>query len=217
MTDPKSASHGEGVPPRPPNSFDDALTHIGLLALVGNNTPSTMSKALSEIARYCAEQRRAMDVQRIDPPPHGGGGVPGPQPITPERKTLPLESLVELWDGISAVHEAAANDGISEAFNRGQAVQARLCAEELQRSLAAVVPVPSPHWQPIETAPKKDGRSVMGGWTIPPVVEEIHWFERGQRWRWTDEEEGDRQPTHWMPLPAPPVAGGAVLPPETQK
>ena len=59
-------------------------------------------------------------------------------------------------------------------------------------------------WQPIETA-QKDARA---------IVTDGHYVERGYLWPhrqpvWTDDADGTKlrpQPTHWMPLPAPPKA-----------
>ncbi len=61
-------------------------------------------------------------------------------------------------------------------------------------------------WQPIETAPK-DGNDVLvfggGDYTV------AHW--NGEEWRdygdigWAGMCGDDNQPTHWMPLPEPPV------------
>ena len=65
-------------------------------------------------------------------------------------------------------------------------------------------------WQPIETAPK-DGEAVLL-WC--PADEDWQsfvtsgWYESGifdRRWyACTDEQPMEPQPTHWMPLPAPP-------------
>jgi hypothetical protein len=58
-------------------------------------------------------------------------------------------------------------------------------------------------WQPIETAPK-DGRDVLGFW--PDRAEGhmavAHYDQDRDRFR-SDTVEW-RNPTHWMPLPAPP-------------
>ena len=63
-------------------------------------------------------------------------------------------------------------------------------------------------WQPISTAPK-DGTAILGYWS--PAIEngrdgiDVTCFRAGD---WRDPEDSDsswRKPTHWMPLPAPPV------------
>lgn len=70
-------------------------------------------------------------------------------------------------------------------------------------------------WQPIETAPKEreglllsDGRVVSyGGWVsqVDQGAEyEGQWCAPSAGWWSMDRIE---QPTHWMPLPEPPVAG----------
>ncbi len=72
-------------------------------------------------------------------------------------------------------------------------------------------------WQPIETAPK-DGSSILIVYICPldgPLVKEAQWWKRwytdetNQGWMLAnlDEEYGDYiEPTHWMPLPEPPVS-----------
>lgn len=78
---------------------------------------------------------------------------------------------------------------------------------------------PADPWQPIETAPK-DGTEVML-WLRSPFdrVEKARWYEPWHNWTTGDlphdPEIGDvygigcAVPTHWMPLPKPPSAGGA--------
>ena len=66
-------------------------------------------------------------------------------------------------------------------------------------------------WQPIETAPK-DGRWVLvcgGNWRVimawyalNPRIDRAYWKVSDE---WDDYELADDQPTHWMPLPEPPV------------
>ena len=63
----------------------------------------------------------------------------------------------------------------------------------------------SPSWQPMETAPK-DGTTV-DLWSIDTRLPDA-WFEDG-KWK-VGGELGDYvvpNPTHWMPLPAPPSNG----------
>ena len=64
-------------------------------------------------------------------------------------------------------------------------------------------------WQPIETAPK-DERILLGGFYASGNfdVEVGAWVFTHRRWPYI----GDKFPTHWMPLPAPPSpakTGGA--------
>ena len=64
--------------------------------------------------------------------------------------------------------------------------------------------VPAPQWQPIETAPK-DGTRVLlffPGFVIPVWVGDWHEGWRPEYGVRTPPIEDD--PTHWMPLPAPP-------------
>lgn len=65
-------------------------------------------------------------------------------------------------------------------------------------------------WQPIETAPK-DGRDFLV-WNRENRVRKARWYERSSSDLGISLYEGDGvnsfkggiQPTHWMPLPAPP-------------
>lgn len=64
-------------------------------------------------------------------------------------------------------------------------------------------------WQPIETAPK-DGTWVLGFKERKYVQDQIetwHWVEAEDFVGWEHAAEANdfyEQPTHWMPLPAPP-------------
>jgi len=68
---------------------------------------------------------------------------------------------------------------------------------------------PTEAWQPIETAPK-DGTDILGWHEIAGTSQTC--FSKGE-WVCPDWDE-DRyihctwSPTHWMPLPTPPTAGG---------
>lgn len=62
-------------------------------------------------------------------------------------------------------------------------------------------------WQPIETAPK-DGTHVLGYFKTGTTYRETWWSEKqaadhGMGWLFS--QNGLTQPTHWRPLPAPPV------------
>jgi hypothetical protein len=63
-------------------------------------------------------------------------------------------------------------------------------------------------WQPIETAPK-DGSFVLAynaGSMFQDMVEETMWIVQFSGGRWRIALDGQSaQPTHWMPLPAPPA------------
>jgi hypothetical protein len=78
-------------------------------------------------------------------------------------------------------------------------------------------------WQPIETAPR-DGTSVIlavTGGKNGPVVGEARWWEEweehGGDWYWAGNTPGDYHggpiseinfgtPSHWMPMPEPPMS-----------
>lgn len=59
-------------------------------------------------------------------------------------------------------------------------------------------------WQPIDTAPK-DGTEVIV--LIRPKVIRLGWFfaPSSRTANWCDENGRKIKPTHWMPLPLPPV------------
>lgn len=57
-------------------------------------------------------------------------------------------------------------------------------------------------WQPIETAPADATPVIIGS---SAGVGEA-WLSKGDhKWRWPDGELVIMAPTHWMPLPAPPI------------
>ena len=88
---------------------------------------------------------------------------------------------------------------LAEQVTRLENVEAMLArdSEKLRADL-------SPQWQPIETAPK-DGTWVLiwCGWVGHPRSSA---FEHGswQNLPWVANSK-DYNPTHWMPLPAPPA------------
>lgn len=67
-------------------------------------------------------------------------------------------------------------------------------------------------WQPIETAPK-DGTWILGyesriGMNTKYVPHEvIRWIAFSEKWRNSADQLSE--PTHWMPLPAPPAVKDA--------
>lgn len=71
-------------------------------------------------------------------------------------------------------------------------------------------------WQPIETAPH-DGRLILAWgpcWSLPDI---ISWMPDHKVWQ--EGLQGDYvddgwEPTHWMPLPAPPEAATVAPKPE---
>lgn len=62
----------------------------------------------------------------------------------------------------------------------------------------------APQWQPIETAPKDE--TPILGFITEKWIEGIFW--NGEEWSYLSDGDitpvGRNQPTHWMPLPAPP-------------
>ena len=70
-----------------------------------------------------------------------------------------------------------------------------------------------PAWQPIETAPR-DGTQILGSWGWSDYNKEHvcdrTYYADGE---WRDPDDSDypfSAPTHWMPLPAPPVIGSGT-------
>jgi hypothetical protein len=68
-------------------------------------------------------------------------------------------------------------------------------------------------WQDISTAPR-DGRRLLGtGGGLEDTVEVISYIDRVGAWRTENytlddldnDPEGYNRPSHWMPLPEPPV------------
>jgi hypothetical protein len=94
----------------------------------------------------------------------------------------------------------------------------RRSAAQKPSSSPSLTPVDQQTWQPIETAPK-DGTTVMLFYPKqnPAGIAEMGHYRRGIKTR-RDEHEGwrylrshsalydlEHQPTHWMPLPPPPL------------
>lgn len=92
--------------------------------------------------------------------------------------------------------------------NQGNFMEAALTA-----ALAVSFPIQQ-DWQPIAGAPK-DGRAILLGWQLPHgEVNEGFWFDgvgnhwNQPGWRCTDDDRltsHPMEPTHWQPLPAPPI------------
>ena len=63
-------------------------------------------------------------------------------------------------------------------------------------------------WQPIETAPKDGGRILL---YVPPYgpscghYRESGWGRGTSNWYAASVLNKEAEPTHWMPLPAPPT------------
>jgi hypothetical protein len=62
-------------------------------------------------------------------------------------------------------------------------------------------------WQPIDTAPK-DGTTILG-WECDEILLVAYCVD--DKWIWmnfmSDHTSWSPNPTHWMPLPAPPASG----------
>jgi hypothetical protein len=87
---------------------------------------------------------------------------------------------------------------IAPSLTRGQSM------DEADRMLrTALSATGAAAWQPIETAPK-DGSEILvarpGGEFQSGGVDKDRWQRRAW-WK----SAGDNQPTHWQPLPAPPI------------
>lgn len=62
-------------------------------------------------------------------------------------------------------------------------------------------------WKPIETAPET-GESIIGYNKDWQTVQQVEWCKVDCCWIYTEELlaqlDSEADPTHWMPLPAPP-------------
>jgi len=95
------------------------------------------------------------------------------------------------------------------------------CEAEIE-AIADVLRKAAEGWQPIETAPK-DGRAVIG--LVGHLVYRMHWQAYYKKWPheeggptftygWSGESHDSFRPitpTHWMPLPVPPIAAVPVV------
>lgn len=95
-----------------------------------------------------------------------------------------------------------------DAVTASELDDVREVAEKMLQSLAPMAAPSTSQWQPIETAPKPSGRVLLSaeGETCYG-----HWYSTYNRWEYDGYEWGNpkKQPTHWMPLPPPPIKGGA--------
>lgn len=62
---------------------------------------------------------------------------------------------------------------------------------------------PIPSWQPIETAPKDDSL-IIGCWMPKGKRKIVHYA--GDNTGWWSGDFQVHEPTHWMPLPQPPLS-----------
>jgi hypothetical protein len=62
-------------------------------------------------------------------------------------------------------------------------------------------------WQPIETAPKDGTRIIVANYAV--VWPDVSWVKSpraGERWEHLNLGAVRFAPTHWMPIPKPPVS-----------
>lgn len=115
-------------------------------------------------------------------------------------------------EGLAARLEVAASDPM---WADHAEVSKRLLAQAaaaLQSQAARIATLEGLGWQPIETAPK-DGRDILvSGCSCGPPVRIACWGTgrylgrvKGREWGWVDHPGHTCDPTHWMPLPAPPA------------
>ncbi len=67
----------------------------------------------------------------------------------------------------------------------------------------ALAPVSTAVWLPIETAPKDTDVLVVVDYSFRAI--RVAHFYRDNSWRIVDAGADTIRPTHWMPLPAPPL------------
>ena len=127
-----------------------------------------------------------------------------------------IATLRELADDLSQIVVAVSSrdgDATARQHQRAEAVRA------VVEWLAGADPVPVCQWREIATAPKDGTRILLtpAVWTAKKVVSAYYrlglwWVEsadvRGSMRAFTDpDDDASHWPfTHWMPLPAPPVA-----------
>ena len=92
---------------------------------------------------------------------------------------------------------------------RRKQAKAALKAAGIDQLLKAAELLKQVEWQPIESAPKTGEVIILYGQTQHaefPFVGQGHWYKVYKKWAW-HHYIGDEpnQPTHWQPLPQPPV------------
>lgn len=127
-----------------------------------------------------------------------------------DREAIRAEALEEaarecldLIEVIGALPLSSVNAALRDAANRIRA---------LARGNAGAVPE---GWRPIDSAPK-DGSWVLSAGGGAEFGMPVKWNIRVGAWEcdacmledWDNQAEGYSRPTHWMPLPAAPVANG---------
>lgn len=121
----------------------------------------------------------------------------------------PLNGLREkvaraIWDGplcadftwADVVADPAHSAGVNWAFDVADCALA---------AMPSACPADGSGWMPIETAPK-DGTRFLA-YQKDRALCECWWQEDFSNWSgWLDDADSEPEPTHWMPLPAPPAA-----------
>jgi hypothetical protein len=110
---------------------------------------------------------------------------------------------------------ATARDGGTGAGSTGATLTGQATQHSPSPSVSALTgECPSRRWQPIATAPKEGADVLL--WSSSPSHADyyIGRYEAGESGAWDTEagwfsdDGADIDPTHWMPLPAPPIALG---------
>jgi len=134
--------------------------------------------------------------------------------LTEQQLAEAVEAMARAYDKEDAAQRGEPDPWDIEFDDEFQFEEFR--AERLacsQTALTAALPIIEPQWQPIETAPKApldslgEGPSIIlfGGFS-GNSVRTGHW-KAAKTNSWCDTLLGrtPRPPTHWMPLPAPPI------------
>jgi hypothetical protein len=125
------------------------------------------------------------------------------------------EALLAYWHADNArrsayaeyelAQQGGADDDTMLALDE-RAVEAFNDWQDARRAVRTELKPGGAEWQPINTAPK-DGTPVLGGnhaWVCEVhYAEGYGWYEKNNYP--TDSWGGETFPTHWMPLPQPPV------------
>ncbi len=141
-------------------------------------------------------------------------------PAAPLQKEKPrrLRLTTADWTHLEGLESRAISSRYNElsgcSVNWGTLRRALAILRDYWHGEAVAVPAAPQGWQPIETAPK-DKRSVVlywPHWSHTPVV---GYIDKVGRWACEAASSTDGpDPTHWMPLPDPPVVTPAASQPD---
>lgn len=180
-----------------------------------------MANLLDEVSRALAAPPAAPEAQEPEPVlcrcetewencPHCGGFREALLPMPPIERTPESqeERLTDSW----------VCENCRYTNNSSPPLRYRVCAacgyspvpmlprppfDMAPQYVPPVEPEPvAPTWQPWGTRPL-DGREVLG--MFSDRIESV-WCIKDASWHWMDGDSGRTDPTHWMPLPPPPVA-----------